>query len=72
MARAAADLDKIMAGSWKEDIEVARAAVLMAESEVESSKIMLDRLTVRALSTARCSRSTSGPVSSPPWPGTSR
>jgi multidrug resistance efflux pump len=49
VARATADLDKIMAGSWKEDIEVARAAVLMAESELESSKIMLERLTVRAL-----------------------
>lgn len=49
LARATADLDKIMAGSWKEDIEVARAAVLQAESDVESIRIMLDRLTVRAL-----------------------
>ncbi len=49
LARAGADLDKIMAGSWKEDIEVAKATVLMAESELESSKILLDRLTVRAL-----------------------
>jgi multidrug resistance efflux pump len=49
VARATADLDKITAGSWKEDIEVARANVLMAESELESSKILLDRLTVRAL-----------------------
>jgi multidrug resistance efflux pump len=49
LARAVAELEKIMAGSWKEDIEVAKATVLMAESELESSKIMLDRLTVRAL-----------------------
>jgi multidrug resistance efflux pump len=49
MARAVADLEKIKAGSWKEDIEVARAAVQQAESELESTKIMLDRHTVRAL-----------------------
>jgi multidrug resistance efflux pump len=49
LARAVADLERIMAGSWKEDIEVARAAVQMAESELESSRILLDRLTVRAL-----------------------
>jgi HlyD family secretion protein len=49
MARAVADLDKIMAGTWKEDIEVARATVQQAESELESTQIMLDRLTVRAL-----------------------
>jgi multidrug resistance efflux pump len=49
LARSAADLARIKAGSWKEDIEVARASVLMAESDMESSKILLDRLTVRAL-----------------------
>jgi multidrug resistance efflux pump len=49
LARAVADLEKIKAGSWKEDIEVARAAVQQAESELESIRIMLDRLTVRAL-----------------------
>jgi multidrug resistance efflux pump len=49
LARAVADLDKITAGSWKEDIEVARASVQMAESELESSQVLLDRLTVRAL-----------------------
>jgi multidrug resistance efflux pump len=49
MARAAAELARIKAGSWKEDIEVARASVLEAESQVESTKIALDRLTVRAL-----------------------
>jgi multidrug resistance efflux pump len=49
MAKAAAELARIKAGSWKEDIEVAKAAVLQAESQVESIQIMLDRLTVRAL-----------------------
>src|SRR5262249_1527021 len=49
LARAVADLDRIKAGSWKEDIEVAKASLLMAESEVVSSRILLDRLTVRAL-----------------------
>ena len=47
-AKAKADLEKIMAGTWKEDIEVARAAVQLAESQVESIKIKLERLTVRA------------------------
>jgi multidrug resistance efflux pump len=49
LARAAADLAKIKAGSWKEDIEMARASVLLAESDLATSKILLDRLTVRAL-----------------------
>ena len=49
LARAVADLEKIMAGSWKEDIDVAKAALLQAESELESTRIMLDRLTTRAL-----------------------
>jgi len=49
LARAVAELEKIKAGSWKEDIDVARAAVLMAECEVQSTRILLDRLTVRAL-----------------------
>ena len=49
MTKAIAELEKIVAGSWKEDIELARAAVLQSESELESIRIMLDRLTVRAL-----------------------
>jgi multidrug resistance efflux pump len=49
LAKAVADLEKIRAGSWKEDIEVARATVLQAESELTSTRILLDRLTVRAL-----------------------
>ena len=49
LAKASAELARIKAGSWKEDIEVARASVIMAESQLESTKIALDRLTVRAL-----------------------
>jgi HlyD family secretion protein len=47
-AKAKADLEKILAGSWKEDIEIARAAVQLAQSQVESIKISLERLIVRA------------------------
>ena len=47
-AKAKADLEKILAGSWKEDIEIARAAVQLASSQVESIKISLERLIVRA------------------------
>jgi HlyD family secretion protein len=47
-AKAKADLERIMAGSWKEDIEIARAAVQLAQSQVESIKISLERLIVRA------------------------
>jgi multidrug resistance efflux pump len=49
LSKAVAELEKIMAGSWKEDIDVAKAVVLQSESELESTRIMLDRLTVRAL-----------------------
>ena len=48
-ARANADLERILAGTWKEDLEVAQAAVLQAQSQVESTQIGLERLTVRAL-----------------------
>jgi len=48
-ARANADLERILAGAWKEDLEVAQAAVLQAQSQVESTQIGLERLTVRAL-----------------------
>jgi HlyD family secretion protein len=47
-AKAKADLEKILAGSWKEDIEIARAAVQLAQSQVESIKTSLERLVVRA------------------------
>ncbi len=47
-AKAKADLEQILAGSWKEDIEIARAAVQLAQSQVESIKTNLERLIVRA------------------------
>jgi HlyD family secretion protein len=47
-AKAKADLEKILAGSWKEDIEIARAAVQLAQSQVESIRTSLERLVVRA------------------------
>jgi HlyD family secretion protein len=48
LARAEADLARLRAGAWKEDIEVQRAAVEQAQSQIESIKIMLERLIVRA------------------------
>lgn len=48
-ARAEAQLQKILAGTWQEDIAVAEASVEQARSQVESIKINIDRLTVRAL-----------------------
>ncbi len=47
-AKARAEFERVMAGSWKEDVEVAKAAVTLAESQIESIKISLDRLIVRA------------------------
>lgn len=49
VAKANADLQRILAGTWKEDIQVAEARVKQAKSEVERIEIELDRLTVRAL-----------------------
>jgi multidrug resistance efflux pump len=47
-AKAKADLEKVLAGSWKEDIDIARAAVLLAQGQVDSIKTNLERLTVAA------------------------
>jgi HlyD family secretion protein len=47
-AKTKAELEKILAGSWKEDIEIARAAVQLAQSQSEGIKINLERLIVRA------------------------
>ncbi|MBV8266949.1 MAG: efflux RND transporter periplasmic adaptor subunit [Planctomycetaceae bacterium] len=49
LARAIADLERMKAGTWKEDLEVARASVMQAQSQVDSIKINIDRCTVRAL-----------------------
>ena len=65
-AKAKADLERILAGSWKEDIEIARAAVQLAQSQVENIKINLERLTSVPRWTARSFSSTSGSASSPP------
>jgi multidrug resistance efflux pump len=48
LAKAEADLAKLKAGSWKEDIDVQRAAVEQAKAQMENIRIMLDRLVVRA------------------------
>jgi multidrug resistance efflux pump len=47
-SRAKADLERILAGSWKEDIEIAHAALRLAQSQVKTIKTDLERLTVRA------------------------
>jgi HlyD family secretion protein len=47
LARARADLKLLEAGSWKEDIEVARADVAKTEAEVGAARVEIDRLMVR-------------------------
>src|SRR5579885_513307 len=47
-AKAKADLERILAGTWKEDIEVARAEIQLAQSQVDSIKTALERTIVRA------------------------
>ncbi|WZO96792.1 efflux RND transporter periplasmic adaptor subunit [Isosphaeraceae bacterium EP7] len=49
LAKAEADLRKMEAGTWKEDLEIARVSVLQAESLVEQVRSTLDRLVVRSL-----------------------
>ncbi len=49
LAKALADLNRIKI-TWEADKEVARAAIAMADSQVQSTKIQLERLVVRALS----------------------
>mgnify|MGYP001101004457 CR=1 FL=1 len=49
LAKAKADLDRLKAGSWKEDLAIARTTCEQARAQLESSQVMLDRLTVRAL-----------------------
>jgi multidrug resistance efflux pump len=47
-AKAKAELERVLAGTWKEDIDVARAAVRLAQSQVDAIKTSLERLIVRA------------------------
>jgi len=48
LAKAQADLSRLKI-TWEADKQVAQAAVAMADSQVRSTKIQLDRLVVRAL-----------------------
>jgi multidrug resistance efflux pump len=48
LAKSLAELERIKRGTWKEDIDVAQAAVDMASSQVDSIQINLERLTVLA------------------------
>ncbi len=47
--RAQADYDMIESGAWSYDLEIARAAVVQAEAQVQQAEVELDRLIVRAL-----------------------
>jgi multidrug resistance efflux pump len=49
LAKAEADLARLKAGAWKEDIAVQRSACEQARSQISSMNIMLARLVVRAL-----------------------
>jgi multidrug efflux pump subunit AcrA (membrane-fusion protein) len=53
LARAAADLDLLEAGSWEYDRDVTRAALERSEAEVAKIEVELDRLVVRALVAGR-------------------
>jgi HlyD family secretion protein len=48
LARSTAELVRLKRGTWKEDLDVGQAAVDLYKAQVESIKINLDRLTVRA------------------------
>jgi len=48
LARARADLQLLEAGSWKEDIEVAKVDVAKTKSEIEAARVAIDLLTVHA------------------------
>jgi HlyD family secretion protein len=49
LERAKADLARVQAGSWEQDIKVAEAELARAQAQVDKAKLDLDRLTVRAL-----------------------
>ncbi len=49
LAKAEADLYRLKKGTWEEEIRIAKAAVEEARAQLESTKVDLDRLTVRAL-----------------------
>lgn len=45
---AQAELDRINAGAWKQDVLVAESRVAQLKADLDASKILLDRMTVRA------------------------
>ncbi len=46
---AQANLDRLLAGPWKPDIDVARATLMQREAEMRAIELRLENLTVRAL-----------------------
>jgi multidrug efflux pump subunit AcrA (membrane-fusion protein) len=48
LRQASADLDLLVAGAWKPDIDIASAQVDVAKEQIEQTKTDLDRLLVRA------------------------
>jgi HlyD family secretion protein len=50
-AKAKADLDLLKAGTWQPDLDVARAAVVQTQTQVEQAETELKRLEVRARQT---------------------
>ena len=48
LRQAQAELDRIKAGAWKQDIEVARVEVAAAEADVKSTQTQIDRHVIRA------------------------
>jgi multidrug resistance efflux pump len=48
LAKTLAELERLKRGTWKEDLDVAQAAVDLAQSQVDSININLERLVVRA------------------------
>lgn len=48
LARAQADLDRMKAGGWRPDLDVAEANLARSAAEVEALNLLLERMTVRA------------------------
>ena len=48
LARAEADLARLLAGAWGPDLEVSRARLAASQAAVDAARIELDRLVVRA------------------------
>jgi HlyD family secretion protein len=49
LAKLEAEFDRLQKGTWQEDLAVAQAAVEQARSQLEATRVDLDRLTVPAL-----------------------